>query len=81
MALGSLTKKIRPSYLFSSVVMIMAIVIVFLLILNSSTGGDFYGSKDSERIGTWNPWIIFPAYIIIGICQGGIESIRRLIPK
>ena len=81
MLLGNLTKTIRPSYLLSSVIMVMAIVIVFLLIINSATGGDMHGLKDSDRIGTWSPWIIFPAYITIGICQGGIESVRRLIPK
>lgn len=60
----------------------MATIIGYLIFLNFTSGGLLFGSlNDEERVGNFNPFVIFPIHISIGLMIGGLEAVRRIIPR
>ncbi|KAL9648065.1 hypothetical protein ABK040_012119 [Willaertia magna] len=70
-----LTKKIRPTRIYSIVLFYFAILIIILIIIEASTGGTL------TKAGAWSPWILYPIHINIGLCVGVIEVVRKIIPS
>jgi len=61
--------------LLTSVLLSMAGLIAALLLLELFSGGD------RKHLASWNPWIIFPIYLLFGACVGMLEISRKILPR
>lgn len=51
------------------------------MIIDSTTGGKIGGMEHGGRSGAWTPAILFPLYMVCGICYGIIELGKRVVPR
>lgn len=72
-------KKISMS--LSTTVMVFAIPPSLVMIIDGATGGSWGGVENGGTSGKWNPGVLFPLYMVCGVCYGVIEIGKRVIPR
>lgn len=70
---GGMLNRFLPNRLMVISLAIFTSMGILYNLLEVSTGG----TKTND--GNWNPWIIFPLYMIMGLCLGILETCRRTI--
>ncbi|KAF9348575.1 hypothetical protein BGX26_013029 [Mortierella sp. AD094] len=79
-AIAPLIKRFPTRSVLSAAIALFGLLSAIIIIVDVSTGGKV-PLEGKARNGSWNPYILFPVYSIIGICHGMVELIRRVIPK
>lgn len=70
---GGLLNRFLPNRLMATGVTLFTLMGLFYNLAETITGGTI------NNKGYWNPWIIFPIYILMGLCVGILETCRRTI--
>ncbi|KAK3812927.1 MAG: major facilitator superfamily domain-containing protein [Benniella sp.] len=79
-AIAPLIRRFPTKSVLASSIFFFGLLSAIIIIVDVATGGQLPVGK-TQRIGSWNPIILFPIYSVIGICHGMVELIRRVIPR
>lgn len=61
--------------------MVFSIPPIVVMVVDSATGGSWGGVENGGTSGKWNPGVLFPLYMLCGVCYGVIEIGKRVVPR